>query len=190
MHRLNILLFTALFSLLPALSAMAQDGPFVPGDLLPEFSMTAPEQSEHRQYLGLAPDAATFSLEDVAAEAVLIQIFSMYCPICQREAPEMNKLYAAIEAQGLADTFKILGLGAGNSDLEVQVFRERYDVPFPMISDPDYTLHTLFQAVGTPYFLLVQPNGAPEGGHVVRLSHLGRFDDMDSFLEQLLNAKQ
>ncbi len=189
MRRLVPVLFTPLFTLALILTGHAQTEPFTVGDHLPIFSMTAPESSAHRNYLGLPAEASQFTLADVDAPAVLIQIFSMYCPICQREAPEVNELYSALQRKDLADTIKILGLGAGNSDLEVQVFQERYDVPFPLISDPDYVLHKAFGGVGTPYFVLAQPSGLAEGGHMVRLSHLGAFDSMEEFLEALLTAK-
>ena len=186
----RISLVVPLFVLGLILPADAQQEPFAVGDQLPAFSMTAPESSAHRDYLGLDADASEFTLADVDGPTVLVQIFSMYCPICQREASEVNELYAALHREGLGDTIKILGLGAGNSDLEVQVFQERYDVPFPMISDPDYVLHKVFGSVGTPYFVLVQPSGSTEGGHVVRLSHLGAFDSVETFLDQLRTAKQ
>lgn len=170
--------------------ANAQQEPFTVGDQLPAFSMTAPASQAHRDYLGLSPEASEFILADVDASAVLIQIFSMYCPICQREASEVNALYVALDREGLGDSVKILGLGAGNSDLEVQVFQERYDVPFPLIADPDYILHKAFGGAGTPYFVVAQTSGSPEGGHVVRLSHLGAFDSVETFLDHLRTATQ
>ncbi|PTN38030.1 peroxiredoxin [Desulfonatronum sp. SC1] len=189
MHRFAPFLFAPLFILALTLPGHAQTEPFTAGDHLPHFSMPAPESSAHRDYLGLTSETSEFTLADVDGPAVLIQIFSMYCPICQREAPEVNALYAALHREGLADAIKILGLGAGNSDLEVHVFQERYDVPFPLISDPDYVLHKAFGGVGTPYFVLVQPSDSAEDGHVVRLSHLGAFDSVEDFLEALLTAK-
>lgn len=186
----RLALVVPLFVLGLSLPADAQQEPFAVGDHLPAFSMTAPESSTLRDYLGLTSEASEFTLANVNSPSVLIQIFSMYCPICQREASEVNALYAALHREGLGDTIKILGLGTGNSDLEVQVFQERYDVPFPMISDPDYVLHKVFGSVGTPYFVLVQPSGSTEGGHVVRLSHLGAFDSVETFLDHLRTAKQ
>lgn len=189
MRHISTVLLALLFLLAPTFTGHAQTEPFTVGDSLPVFSMTAPDSAEHREYLNLPQEASTFTLADMDAPAVLLQIFSMYCPICQREAPEVNALYAALQREDLADTIKILGLGAGNSDLEVQVFQERYDIPFPLISDPDYVLHKAFGGVGTPYFVLVQPSGSAEGGHVVRLSHLGAFDSVEEFLDALLTAK-
>ncbi|SDB21104.1 AhpC/TSA family protein [Desulfonatronum thiosulfatophilum] len=188
MHRLIILVLTVL-SLGLIQPVGAQDGPFGIGDVLPDLTLPVQDVQEHGEYLGLPDGAKTFSLSDIDGKAVMIQIFSMYCPICQKEAPAVNALYAAIAEKGLADEVKILGIGAGNSQMEVQFFRDRYDIPFPLITDPDYVLHKAFAGVGTPYFVLVQPEGeAPNVKHVVRLSHLGSFDDPDSFLELLLAA--
>jgi peroxiredoxin len=185
MKRTIVFLICILFSLTMSQPSAAQHGPYKPGDLLPKFELKTPEIPEQKEYLGLKPDMSSFTLEDIQAEAVLVQIFSMYCPICQKEAPAVNELYAHIQSKGLDDKIKILGIGAGNSDLEVQVFRDRYTIPFPLISDPDYVLHKIFGEAGTPYFLLLQPAGEQ---YRVKLSHLGGFDDPDSFLNQILEA--
>lgn len=182
-------LFLAGFFTLCALQpGFAQHGPLVPGDVMPEMVMTVPDIPGNQEYLGLAPDAATFTLADIKAQAVLIEVFSMYCPICQKEAPVMNELYAQLQTRGWNERIKILGVGAGNSDLEVQVFREKYAVPFPLISDPDYVLHKHFGDAGTPYFLLVAPNQDDPGRFTVLLSHLGSFEAPDVFLDRLVAA--
>lgn len=191
MHRLFVLLCAAVFSFCQVQPILAQQGPFNPGDVMPDFEISAPDDRDQREYLGLTSDQATFTLADIDARAVLLQVFSMYCPICQKEAPQVNELFAAIASRNLEDQVKILGIGAGNSDLEVQVFRTKYDVPFPMISDPDYILHKLFAGVGTPYFVLVEPVGEDSSAkHVVRFSHLGSFDNPNDFLERLLAAME
>lgn len=186
-------LFILLACLLPLLcdphDSTAQDGPFVPGDAMPAMELTAPAPSDHKDYLGITPEASTFKLTDIKAEAFLLQVFSMYCPICQKEAPKVNGLFDLVAAQGLDDTIKILGLGAGNSDLEVQVFRDKYAIPFPLFSDPDYILHKKFGDVGTPYFILVQRVDKDAATPLqVRFSHLGSFDDEGAFLQRLLSA--
>lgn len=180
------MLFTV-FCMSPPL--FAQQHPFSPGDTLPEMVMTAPQDQAHRAYLGLAPDAAVFTLADISADTVLLQVFSMYCPICQKEAPKVNKLYDLIASRGLRERVKILGIGAGNSDLEVNVFKDKYDVAFPLISDPDYVLHKLFQGVGTPYFVLAgKAKSAPDRVLTTHMSHLGGFDEPQDFLDVLINS--
>src|SRR5690606_15376258 len=98
--------------------------------------LDAPESPNARAYLGLQ-DAKTFSIGDIQTRILLIEVFSMYCPHCQREAPAVNTLYQQIIDRGdLADRIKIIGIGVGNSSFEVGVFQKTYNVPFPLFPDP------------------------------------------------------
>ena len=47
------------------------------GERLPDFALTVPENPDHREYLGLSGQK-TFTVEDIGAEVVIIEIFSMY----------------------------------------------------------------------------------------------------------------
>ncbi|MFO7727580.1 MAG: TlpA family protein disulfide reductase, partial [Desulfonatronovibrio sp.] len=56
------------------------------GDMFPSNDLETPEEKDYQNYLGLDSSKDTFKLKDIEAEFVLVQILSMYCPICQREA--------------------------------------------------------------------------------------------------------
>jgi len=66
------------------------------GGVLPDIRLPAPKDQAQRNYLGLSGDGP-FTIPQIKARAVIIEIFSMYCPYCQREAPEVNRLYSMIE---------------------------------------------------------------------------------------------
>ena len=96
----------------------------------------------------------------------------------------MNDLYGAIEKDpALKGKVKILGIGAGNSSYEVEVFRKKYSIPFPVIPDPDYAAHKLYGEVRTPYFIALKING--NGTHEIIYSKLGSFGDIPAFLDML-----
>jgi len=123
----------------------------------------------------------------VMANLVLIEILSMYCPFCQKEAPVVNRLHEAIEKDPAAGgKIKIIGVGAGNSSYEVEVFRKKYGVPFPVFPDPDYDIHKKCGEVRTPFFIAVRLN--PDGTQSVTHARLGAFGEVPAFLETLKKA--
>ena len=57
--------------------AVAKVKPPAEGGVLPEIVLNAPESSELQQYLGVAGEK-TFTIPEIKAEVVIIEIFSMY----------------------------------------------------------------------------------------------------------------
>jgi hypothetical protein len=47
------------------------------GGLLPEFTLSAPRSGEHQQYLGIE-GKDSFTIPEIKADIVIIEIFSMY----------------------------------------------------------------------------------------------------------------
>ncbi|MDY0305243.1 MAG: peroxiredoxin family protein [Desulfovibrio aminophilus] len=167
-----------------ALSARAQPAP---GSFLADMELSGPLTPEQAASLGISKDARTFRLSQVKAEFLLLEIFSMYCPHCQREASRVNELDAALRSSPWAGRILLLGLGAGNSSFEVDVFREQYKIPFPLFADPDFTMHKALGQVGTPCFILVGLPG-DERGLPVLDSLTGGFGDTKAFLDRLATA--
>ena len=99
----------------------------------------------------------------------------------------MNELYQAIEGRkDLKGKMKLIGIGAGNSDFEVNFFRKKYEVPFPLFSDEDYSIHKAIGEVRTPYFFGVKLKG--DGNAEVFYSKLGGFKDADKFLDMMVKS--
>jgi peroxiredoxin len=111
----------------------------------------------------------------------------MYCPHCQREAPALNELNALIASRGLSDDLKLIGVGIGNSDFEVQVFRDKYAITFPLFSDPDFRVNKEIGEVGTPFFYVLALNPAKKEVRVAK-TMLGRMESAETFLAQALKA--
>ena len=57
--------------------AVAEIKPPAEGGILPEIVLSAPENSELQQYLGVT-GKKTFTIPEIKAEVALIEIFSMY----------------------------------------------------------------------------------------------------------------
>jgi hypothetical protein len=61
----------------PLSSDAAEKHPPAKGEALPEITMPAPKDPNHQVYLGLT-DKKDFTISDIPAEVVIIEIFNMY----------------------------------------------------------------------------------------------------------------
>lgn len=175
------LLIIAVFLLTFHSGLVSATDPPKKGGVLPEIDLTIPKDAAHRDYLGLSGEGQ-FKIPQIKAEAVIIEIFSMYCPHCQREASRVNQLYQIIEeTPKFRGKLKVIGIGVGNSSFEVEVFRKNYEVPFPLFPDGDFSIHQRLGEVRTPFFIGVKIKG--DGTHEVFYSKLGGFDKADEFLQ-------
>lgn len=187
-RRIGIPLLIALLTFIGphvrVLECLAATEPPPEGGVLPEVRLPAPGSSADRDYLGLN-GKGFFRIPEIKAEVVIVEIFSMYCPYCQKEAPNVNKLFQTIqERSDLKKRVKIIGIGAGNTEYEVNLFKDRYKIPFPLFPDPDYSIHQILGEVRTPYFIAIQINR--DGSHKVIYSQLSSFGDPEDFLKLLL----
>jgi peroxiredoxin len=161
----------------------AEQAPAV-GGMMPEVILPIPQLAEERTYLGLKA-GSTFKIPQITADVVIVEIFSMYCPYCQKEASRVNELFSLIAKRPeLKNRVKIIGIGAGNSDFEVKIFKDKYQVPFPLFPDGDFKIHKLVGEVRTPYFIGVETR--PDGWHRVLYSRVGAIDDLQQFLDYLM----
>ena len=152
---------------------------------LPEFELPVPSEENDRTYLGLDSSSATFSVADIDADIVLIELFSMYCPFCQEEAPLINELYELMnDLPESGPSVKIIGIGASNSEFEVNHFRTTYKVDFPMFPDQDMAIYKALSGAGTPGFIGVRLSGGENPMIILRQS--GGFYSKDDFLAQLI----
>ena len=181
MRKISVVSTIVLFILILAFPTFAASEPPAEGGPLPVIKLPIPKNPEEKSYLGLTGEGS-FTIPKIKARAVIIEIFSMYCPYCQKEAPTVNELYNAIENNpALKGKIKIIGIGAGNTPMEVDIFRKKFQIAFPLFPDVDYSIHKVCGEVRTPYFIGVRIND--NGTHEVIYSKLGGLQDVNQFLE-------
>ncbi|MGL1863568.1 MAG: TlpA family protein disulfide reductase [Pseudodesulfovibrio sp.] len=176
----SILTVTASFLVaLLLVPALAMAGP-----LFPDSTVETALSNGHTEYLGLNEGTASFRFSDVKAEYILINVFSIYCSPCQRDAGEFNEMYDKIADMGFDGRIKFIGLAAGNTVREMEYWRKKFNVQFPLIPDADYVLHQTLGNVGTPFFALARVDG-PDKLSVV-YSQEGAFEDKEEFFATIL----
>lgn len=185
-RKLMLFALMAVFFLTASPFIHAADRPPQRGESLPVINLPIPKTPGEKSYLGLSGEGS-FKIPQIKAKVVMIEIFSMYCPYCQKDAPGVNELYTLIENDDdLKKKIKLIGIGAGNTPFEVGVYKKTYAVPFPLFADHDFTIHKACGEVRTPYFIVVKIN--EDGSHLIVHSQLGEYPGAKPFLELILKS--
>ncbi len=179
-----VVLLVALAAAAPALAVEASEAPrskpLAVGSVFPDVPLIGPVSAEAAAVLGIAPGKAQTPVNAVTAEVLVVEIFSMYCPYCQKDAPTVNALFDLIAKRGLSNRIAVVGIGAGNSDAEVDIFRKKYAVPFPLFSDATFAVHARVGEVGTPFFYVLKKQ--KDGSYRVVDGSLGVINSPAEFL--------
>ncbi len=164
-------------------SSTGSDG--TPFDL-PALRLPGPADAFHQNYLGVGEDE-TFALADIRTRILIIEAFNFYCPHCQAEAPNINRLYRRIENDAqFRGQIKIIGIGVGNTSYEVDRFRARYAIPFPLFADRSRVLSRQLEVRQTPTFIAW--NYRTDGRIEPIWFASGSVGDIDLFLDKLVRA--
>ncbi len=150
------------------------------------INLPIPKNPNEKFYLGLSGDGF-FKIQQIKANAMLIKIFNLYCPVCQSTASAMAELYHQIENHpDLKEQMKLIGIGAGNSLYEVEVFKQTHHIPFPIFPDEDYRIHKVLGEVRTPFFIATKMNR--DGSQEIVHTHLGALTEVQAFMDSMLEA--
>ena len=172
-----------LAALVFSVNALAADIP-KPGDVLPVFEMPAPVGEDEAAYLGVSP-GKPFSFKEIGARYLLIEVIGVYCPICFKQAPLMDKLFKKIQADpDLSGKVRLLGLASGATPQELAYLKKQKLYGFPVVNDPDYAVHKSLGEPKTPFTVLLDGNGK------VLLTHLGLIDDLNAFFREISQSVQ
>jgi thiol-disulfide isomerase/thioredoxin len=150
----------------------------------PNFELPMPGSEADKGYLGLG-GSGNFKIGQIKAQVLIIEVFSFYCPHCQRTAAQINDLYRMIEGRAdLKGKIKMIGIGAKNSAYEVDAYKERYQVPFPLFPDEEMEITEKLGLKGTPTFIGVKVDG--KGNQKQFYFGEGGFQDNQKFLAEIV----
>ena len=109
---------------------------------------------------GIAAQAETLSIEDLDASMVVLVVFDLYCPACQKSAGNMKRLAEQI----LTDfpSVPVVGIGSGDTVFETRKFKEKFKLPFLCISDREETVSDYYQVERTPSVIVLSRNDEGE----------------------------
>ncbi len=152
-----------------------------PADKLPpaNFTLPAPDSAQAQNYLGIEA-TEPFTVCDIKASLVVIEFMSALCPVCHTNAPIVNNLYKAIQADSRLADVKVVAIATGSKKAAVEAYKKKFKVPFPVLLDENLAISASMKGVPTPTTMIV----STENGKVL-FSHSGVIEDPDQFLKRL-----
>ncbi len=164
-------------ALFPAKSYEAE--PVSSGMLLPQFTLTGPIPTDAQRYLGLK-NPEPFSLSQIASRLIFVELFSVLCRDCQREAPNINKLYNYIQKDPeLEKGVKLIGIGMRCDYKQLQVYKTSFNVKFPLFPDSDNAIFDKLGDPKVPFFMVIN------NSRKVLMTHSGPIKDLDELFRQI-----
>lgn len=147
-----------------------------------DLSLTVPKSEAERTYLGLPAGATNFTLAEIRAPIVVVDVFDMYCHACQSAAKQVVELYRLAHQRGLGGRLRFIGLGVRNSPLEVATYQKRFNVPFPVVPDRHGDVVRQFGELRLPTLIVLRNrNGRLE----VVYRHIGVPGDLPALLRHI-----
>lgn len=113
-----------------------------PGERPPPFSL--PDLDGHLT-----------ALESLSGKVVLLNFWASWCGPCLVELPELQRLYETFSSKG----FVIIAVASEDDRTNVETFRAKYGLTFPILLDPDGTQKRRYQVTGYPETFLIAKDG-------------------------------
>lgn len=178
MRCLPKLLLAVLLLWVPAGPALAaEDVPTIAyGDPFPELQLSLTAIYNDRAYLGLA-DTTSFTPSQIKGDVLLVELLNVHCVHCQMQTPSYNELFKQLEQNpATRGRVKMLGIALGNLPVEVERFRQGYQVPFPVVADPQFKVYRALGVSSTPFSICVRQDRPGRPG-IVADTHAGLNTD-------------
>ena len=150
-----------------------------PGSTLPGFQLTMPDSPATKTYLGIK-GAKLFPWSQIQGKLLVIEFFDVFCPVCQGNAPILNKLFKFIqEDKDLGKNVKMVGVELGSDPKNLVAYQQKFEVAFPLFLDPKKEIQTRSKIKNVPLLLVVDKKGK------VLMSHAGRIENIDTLLIEI-----
>lgn len=108
-------------------------------------------------------DEGRMTLAQYRGKVVLLDFWASWCGPCAQSVPHYQKLRGELADRG----FELVAVGLDEDAADGRAFLERFDVHYPVGSDPAGAVAERYALKGMPYAVLIDREG------IVRDTHVG-----------------
>ncbi len=135
--------------------------------------------NSEKKYLELKGESAEFTINQIHSKYIVLEFINVYCFACQKQAPEFNKFYNKLKNKS---DLKFFAVALGNTVKEINIFKKRFNIKFPIVPDEKFKIYTAIGGTRTPFTLIFKNKKIVYG-------HLGLIETYKELYAVLL-AKQ
>lgn len=106
-------------------------------------------------------DGGQVSLSDFRGGLVMLSFFASWCPHCQAETPHIVKLYNELGP----DKLQVVAVSLGETRDKVEAYRKEYNVPYPLLLDPQGISANLYYVQSIPLNVFIDAEGLILSGY-------------------------
>lgn len=102
-------------------------------------------------------DGGTIKLSDLRGQAVIVNLWTTWCPPCRAEMPALQEVYKEYNARGL-EILAINSTAQDNPD-DIPAFLMEYGLTFPVLLDTNNEAGGLYQLRSLPSTFFIRRDG-------------------------------
>ena len=104
---------------------------------------------------GTTLDGDILALSDLRGDIVLVNVFASWCGPCRAETPHLVEVFDKVDNEGI----EFVGLNLSESFDAVRIFKDEFDINFPLLLNQDGRLTEIYQPIGLPTSWFIDADG-------------------------------
>lgn len=116
------------------------------GYVAPEVGAFAPP------FYAYTPEGERVALSQWLGQTVILNFWATWCEPCALEMPDLQEVFEA-------SAVTVLGINLGEAPQEVQAWRAKFGITFPLLIDDNNAVARAYHLRGQPTTLVIAPDG-------------------------------
>ncbi|MCX5657855.1 MAG: redoxin domain-containing protein [Candidatus Omnitrophica bacterium] len=148
------------------------------------LELTSPTDTKELDYLGLTANRSVFLVSEIKADVIIVELVTAYCSYCEGKISRLNEVYQLVQKSPYSEKIKIIGVGMSNTERELNLFKEKYNIPFPLFADPENRIYTVSGRVDMPHWVVLKSDQNGEMKEIYSASR--ELPEPKAFLDMIL----